>query len=449
MNRHLFHNVARLFVTLIFAILVEYGGNARCDDKNLPSKGTASPPNVVMIISDDQAWTDFGFMGHPVVRTPRLDRLAARSALFPRGYVPTSLCRPSLATLISGLYPHQHGISGNDPPRGTDRKEMLRHVRRIPTLPRMLAQRDYVSFQTGKWWEGNFAEGGFTTGMTHGDPAHGGRHGDVGLKIGREGLQPILNFLDGREGKPFFLWYAPILPHTPHNPPARLLDKYRNPQTPDQVARYYAMCEWFDETCGQLLDELDRRHLTENTLVVFVTDNGWIAPAEVRGRSGPNTPYGPKSKRSPYDGGTRTPILLSWPGRIAPARYETLVSSIDLVPTILAATDLKPTAEMPGVNLLEVAAARGKLERHAIFGEIFEHDVVDIDHPARGLMFRWGIDDHWKVILPTERIASTEKLSPELYDLAADPHEMHNLAMEHPETLARIKAMTDSWWPGR
>ena len=80
-----------------------------------PVDDVARPPNVVMIISDDQAWTDFGFMGHAEVQTPHLDALASRSMVFERGYVPSSLCRPSLATMITGLYPHEHGITGNDP----------------------------------------------------------------------------------------------------------------------------------------------------------------------------------------------------------------------------------------------------------------------------------------------------------------------------------------------
>ena len=231
-----------------------------------------------MIIGDDQAWGDFGFMGHPVIETPNLDQLAAESALFRRGYVPSSLCRPSLATLISGLYPHQHKIAGNDPAPGTDRGEMLRHIRRIPALPRLLAPKGYVSHQSGKWWEGNFREGGFTAGMTHGDPRRKGRHGDEGLKIGREGLQPVFDFIDGADGKPFLIWYAPFLPHTPHTPPKRLLDKYQSADRPSELARYYAMCEWFDETCGELLDGLQSRALKDNTLVVFVTDNArWLA----------------------------------------------------------------------------------------------------------------------------------------------------------------------------
>ena len=83
----------------------------------------ADTPNVVMIISDDQAWGDFGFMGHPVIQTPHLDRLASQSLVFTRGYVPSSLCRPSLATLATGLYPHQHRITSNDPPRKRSPKD--------------------------------------------------------------------------------------------------------------------------------------------------------------------------------------------------------------------------------------------------------------------------------------------------------------------------------------
>ena len=160
-------------------------------------------PNVVLILSDDQAWSDYGFMGHPTIKTPHLDKLSSESATFVNGYVPTSLCRPSLATLISGLYPHQTKITGNDPPKGTNRREMLKHVRTMPKLPAILGDAGYVSFQAGKWWEGNFAEGGFTAGMTHGDPTKGGRHGDDGLKIGRDGLDAVWTFLDESKGKPF------------------------------------------------------------------------------------------------------------------------------------------------------------------------------------------------------------------------------------------------------
>jgi len=407
----------------------------------------SAPPNVVMIISDDQAWTDFGFMGHADIRTPHLDELASESLVFTRGYVPTSLCRPSLATLISGLYPHQHRIVGNDPLKrpGTSREDMLRHIRRIPKLPELLGRKGYVSHQSGKWWEGSHWLGGFNEGMTHGDPRRGGRHGDEGLKIGREGMQPVLDFIDRSSEKPFFVWYAPFLPHTPHNPPKRLLKKYVTESRPVELSRYYAMCEWFDETCGELLAHLDERGLAENTLVVFVTDNGWIqrttstsVPDDWRFR------FAPKSKRSPYDGGLRTPIMLRWPGRIRAGMSQKLVSSVDLAPTILAAAGLEPAPSMRGINLLNVGNKGKPSDRAAIFGATYSHDVPEINNPSAGLQYRWSVSGRWKLIVPRDNSAASE-----LYDIVSDPHEVKNLAGSHAEVIAQMTKLIDDWWPAR
>jgi len=417
-------------LSLMFLFLSGVGSRSRA------ASAAETPPNVVLIISDDQRWTDFGFMGHEVIQTPNLDRLARQSAVFPFGYVPSSLCRPSLATIVTGLYPHQHKITGNDPPKGTrDRNVMLKHIRRLPTLPERLGEKGYLSHQSGKWWEGHYREGGFTHGMTHGDPSRGGRHGDLGLEIGRKGMEPIFEFIEEAGERPFFIWYAPFLPHTPHNPPGRLLDKYKQEGRSIHVARYYAMCEWFDETCGQLLDYLDEKKLSENTLVVFVTDNGWIQRKKGRG-------YAPRSKRSPYDGGIRTPIMLRLPGRVEPAKHETPVSSIDLAPTILTACGMTPDASLPGIDLLPVCRGE-KPERQAIFGEIFLHDVVDIDRPAAGLLHRICIQDRWKLILST-----APNRGQELYNLGEDPHETKNLAKQHDDRVQRMTILTDAWWDG-
>ena len=393
----------------------------------------ADKPNVVMIISDDQAWTDYGFMGHDVIETPHLDQLARESLLYTRGYVPSSLCRPSLMTMITGLYTHQHKVSGNDPVPRSDRAGMLRHVRRLPTLPKLLAEQGYVSLQTGKWWEGNYQEGGFTHGMTHGDTSRGGRHGDEGLKIGREGLQPIFDFIEAEGDKPFFIWYAPFLPHSPHNPPDELFQKYMKHVDSPHVARYYAMCEWFDQTCGELLQYLDEKGYAENTMIVYVTDNGWIQDPQSR-------QFAPRSKRSPYEAGIRTPIMVRWPGHVTPQRDETkLASSIDLAPTILAACGLKPTDHMPGLNLMELSADNAS-PRDAIYGEIFDHDVADIERPAASLLYRWCIDGPWKLILPADGGKA------ELYQLAKDPHETTDLADMYPERVEQLTVQLNHWW---
>ena len=126
--------------------------------------------------------------------------------------------------------------------------------------------------------------------MTRGFPKPGGRHGDDGLKIGRTGMDPVFDFIDRsvKKEKPFFIWYAPFLPHTPHNPPERLHKKYLAKGVQKRVAQYYAMCEWFDETCGALMNHIDQAGIAEDTLVVYVTDNGWIQTE--------NGGYGPRSK---------------------------------------------------------------------------------------------------------------------------------------------------------
>lgn len=400
----------------------------------LPGCATASvaqrPPNIVMIVGDDQHWGDFGFMGHPTIKTPRLDRLAAESAAFPNAYVPTSLCRASLATILTGLYAHQHKICCNDPPDGVDRSAMLPFLRNAPTIPRLLQSKGYRSFQTGKFWEGHYSNGGFTHGMTE-----KGRHGDDGLLIGRQTMKPIYDFIESCGADPFFVWYAPMLPHEPHNPPDRLLQTYavegRNPK----LAKYWAMCEWFDETCGQLLDHLDAKGLRDNTIVLFVIDNGWIQ--ETGGVRTTRGNFAPKSKLSPYDGGLRTPILVRWPGRVKPASHPDLASTIDITPTLLRASGVEPPASMVGLDLL-----RPPLPRATVFGELYVHTAKDIEKPALNLTHRWVREGEWKLIVPQEG-------RPELYRVAQDPNEEKDLADSDTPRVDALRRRLDSWWPAR
>ena len=418
-------------------------------------------PNVLYIISDDQAWTDYGFMGHPQIKTPHLDKLANESVLFERGYVPTALCRPSLVTLINGQYAHKHGVTGNDPsPKNYPPKDgenykqkkaqLISYLDRYETLPNLLGEKGYLSHQSGKWWEGNFKHGGFTHGMTRGFPQPGGRHGDDGLKIGRNGLQPIEEFVDHsmKENKPFYLWYGVFLPHTPHNPPERLLKPYQDLGLPLSIAKYYAMCTWFDETCGQLIDVLEKRNLRDDTIIVYVTDNGWIQNPKKNG-------YAPRSKQTPYEGGIRTPILFSWPnGKWKNGKRKDVVSSIDLFPTVLAATGARTPKGLPGLNLLENLKNEKPIKRKGIFGESFAHDIADVENPEESLIFRWTIEGTWKLLLTYDgevnRYKTThprEEKRPQLFNLLEDPKEEVNLAEQNPKVVARLAAKIGKWWP--
>ncbi|MBL8205519.1 MAG: sulfatase [Blastocatellia bacterium] len=419
---------------------------------------TAQPstPNIVFIISDDHGWQDYGFMGHPHIKTPNLDKLAAQSLVFSRGYVPTALCSPSLATILTGRYPHEHLITGNDPPAPpggnknhpqymADWDTMRSFVTTRPTLPRLLQQKGYVSLQTGKWWLGDYTNGGFTHGMSHGDKARGGRHGDAGLEIGRSTMQPIYDFIGNarRDQKPFFVWYAPMLPHDPHNAPQRLLAKYKDKAPDLETAKYWANVEWFDESCGQLLDYLDREQLRENTIVMYVTDNGWVqGPAR--------DSHSVRSKRTPYDAGIRTPIMVRWPQHIKPRRSPHLASSLDLLPTILGAVKLPAPSGLPGVNLLQEKAVT---VRKTLYGAIFTHDAVDIRQPAANLLSRWIIDGDWKLLVPVSnppKDRGTPEQPPqiELYRLTGDATETTNLAEKERARVKVLKRKLDSWFGG-
>ena len=203
---------------------------------------------------------------------------------------------------------------------------------------------------------------------------------------------------------------------------------------------------------GQLLDFVDRRGDHDNTIVVFVVDNGWIQQTgELRTTSvffRPNFnrtrgPFAPKSKNSPYDGGLRTPVLVRWPARIRPGRHTGLVSSIDLAPTILSACGITPPEEMPGVNLLDVATgAKQRLDRRTIFGEVYFHAARQSLEPRLNLTHRWARFNDWKLIDSYAR-------SLELYNVVQDPYEDHNVVTQQPRIVRRMLASLDEWWDGQ
>jgi arylsulfatase A-like enzyme len=441
---------------LLLIVLILAGGINGCTEKAAPGR-----PNIVLIISDDQGWTDYSFLGHEHIETPRIDQLAAEGLTFTRGYTAAPLCRPALASMATGLYPHQHKVVGNDPVfdsgsstrygeewmkiRAAANEKVVAGFEQLPTLADILGEAGYVSLQTGKWWEGNPSRGGFTEGMTHGDPDRGGRHGDEGLRIGREGLDEIYEFIkDAREkDKPFFIWYAPFLPHAPHTPPDSLRDKYLPVAESEAVANYWAMCNLFDITCGELMDFIEAEGGSGNTLFVYVSDNGWIQDPDKPNR------FGAMSKTTPYEMGIRTPMMFRWKGVITPELdQENLVSSIDIATTILDICGIEPETEMQGINVLDKKALSG---RDAIFAETYAHDFTTVDE---SLNFRIVVKLPWKLILPdpVNRPYNPQFYpiepdgKPQLYNLLEDPHERINLAADKPEVVTSLTVEIERWW---
>lgn len=449
------------------------------------ARETHERPNVVLIISDDQTYTDFGFMGNTQVQTPHLDRLASQSARYVNGYVPSSVCRPSLVTILTGLYPHQHDVYFNHPPPGfakltkspeidKQRYDELREraaqcVTRVATLPRLLAANGYRCFQTGKYWEGHWRNAGFTEGMTTAEPsggAHGDKtlangdvvahgNGDHGLAIGRETMQPIDDFIDDCGEAPFMVWYAPFLPHSPHDSPQKYYDRYVDrADVPDYCVPYYAAISQFDDTVGHLVESIDRRGIARKTLFLFVVDNGWEPDASRRLAGRDEWDHTKRSKRAPFDYGLRTPILIRWDGKTAAATHTELVSSIDIVPTLLSGCGVKAAAhELPGVDLMPSARGEARLDAgRSVFGEIYPGDATSLDAPDHDVAYRWIRQGDFKLITPHthgQRKAWNEYLSGDaLFDLANDAAESRNL-IGHAEyrTLATsLREQLDAWW---
>ncbi len=406
--------------------------------------GPALPPNLVLIIGDDQGFRDQGFMGSKRIETPNLDRLAHEGVVFPVGYSTASLCRPALNALLTGLDPVQwqgrlvaREREGRARPRWTE-------VQDFQTLPRLLAARGYKSFQAGKHWEGTYETAGFDEGMTAVKESPNDLSGGAGLALVRETVEPVIDFIDRHLDSPFFLWFAPMLPHAPHDAPERFQDIYRDAGLPPRVARYYASISQFDAGVGTLLDHLAKRDLLDHTLVVYLADNGFQAGGSYHPSN--RRWGGAAGKNSLYELGFRTPIVFHAPGRIPAGQLRpALVSILDVFPTLLEYAGVEPLSDRPGRGLRSLLEGRDDRGRSVLAGRM---DRVRADTPTgrwiepnrKGMTDggRFARDPRWHYLWYIDR-------EEELYDLDADPDEQENVADAHPEVVKRLRREIERW----
>ena len=326
-----------------------------------PARSAApARPNIILIIGDDHAWPDAGFMGHPVAQTPNLDELARGATLFTNAHNTASTCVPSHRSLLAGIHSvrwagKQAAVEALLGPLA--RRAEVEHYR---TLPRELARAGYRSWEGGKLWEGSFEIAGFTAGLA---TAVGPPLRPVGVDFGRRdwdagacaptgdptrpcpALEPLREFLDDGGEEPFFLWFAPALPHAPLDPPQEFLDLYADVELNRIERRYLANVSRLDALVGDLVQELDARGLRENTLLIYISDNGWT----IGNFFGVGVA---KGKGTLYELGFRTPIIFHWPGRVPEGVVrDDLVSSLDLFPTILEYAGLESPPDRRGRSL--------------------------------------------------------------------------------------------------
>lgn len=405
------------------------------------------PPNLVLVIGDDHGWRDYGFMGSEAVHTPRLDALAAQGTVYPRAFNTASACRPALRSLLSGLHPvawrararvlqGRGGAEAGRPATATD----WQLVRTLETLPRALARRGYASFQGGKHWEGSFADAGFTHGLTPARPRSAKLRalsgGEAALALGRETMEPLWRFLEAHREGPFFVWFAPSLPHRPHDAGPAHTAPYAEAELSPAARAYYANITRFDARLGELLDRLDALGIAEETVVVYLSDNGWDqdAAAGLESFSG-----GPRGKHSLYEAGFRTPLVLRWPGRVpAGAMRRDLVSSVDVYATLL---DLAGAALPPGRtghSLWPALAEGAPWPRERVFGGMQQLQPPGGGWPERsqGWFLR---SDAWRYLWFEDRGVEA------LYAIERDPGETRDLSAAEPERMAAFRAEVRAW----
>jgi arylsulfatase A len=438
-----------------------------------PSFGTdeSSPPGVVIFIADDLGYADIGVYGARGIRTPNLDRLAREGRRFTNFHVAQAVCSASRTALLTGCYPNRLGIHGALGPQSTHGIHEAE-----TTLAELLRGRGYSTAAFGKWHLGHLpaflpCRHGFDEyfGLPYSNdmwPHH---------PAAKPGTYPPLPLIDGdkvvddevtpeeqkeltaryteravrfleqqKEKAPFFLYVAYAMPHVP---------LFASPGFEGKSERglYGDVIEEIDASVGTVLAALERIGATDRTLVMFLSDNGpWLSYGEHAGSAGPFR----EGKGTVWEGGTRVPCILRWPGMVpAGTTSEARWMSIDVLPTIAKRVGAPPPAlPIDGLDVWEwITGAPGAQNPHAAYFHYYAEN--ELQAVSTG-------DGQWKLVLPHEYrtlggkpggtggkpVAYEQRkvTAAELYELPRDPAEEHDVACEHPDVVRKLESLAEA-----
>lgn len=419
-------------------------------------------PNVVLIIADDLAWDDSGAYGNKNVGTPNIDRLAREGLKFNRAFVTISSCSPSRSSMITGRYPHSADAEQLHWPLPA---EQITFVEKLKAA-------GYWTAASGKWHLGEAVKDRFDV---VDDPGEAGFQTDptTGKMLAKDdsgaaGWLPVMR--QRPKDKPFFLWFAALDPHRdylensiPH--PHKPADVIVPPHLPDTTEVRYELALYYDEIArldgnvGKVIAELEQQGVADNTLILFISDNG--------------RPF-PGAKTTMYDSGIRTPLLARWPKTIRRGiTSDSLVSSVDLAPTILQLAGLPIPPTVQGKSFAATLTNPKNKTRDAIYAEKNWHDYEDRVRAVRTERFKYIRNDYadlagtpsadagrsptmdairrlhkeGKLTAHQARIFQKPRPAEELYAVVADPQEVNNLANDprYAKTLTELRAKLKTW----
>lgn len=423
---------------------------------------SAQRPNVVLFIADDLAWDDTGAYGNPKVGTPNIDRLAREGLKFKRAFVTISSCSPSRSSLITGRYPHSADAEQLHWPLPAEQV----------TFVEKLKAAGYWTAASGKWHLGEAIKNRFDV---VDDPGEAGFQTDpkTGKMLAKDdsGAANWLPVMRQRpKDKPFFLWFAALDPHRDYvensipnsHQAADVMVPAHLPDTPEvryELALYYDEIARLDGNVGKVIAELERQGVADNTLILFISDNG--------------RPF-PGAKTTMYDSGIKTPLIARWPKTVRRGMVaDALVSSVDIAPTILQLAGLPIPSSVQGKSFAAVLTNPKAKIRDAIYAEKNWHDYEDRTRAVRTERFKYIRNDYpdlagtpsadagrsptmdairrlqkeGKLTAHQARIFQKPRPAEELYDVLADPHEINNLASNprYAKTLVELREKLKAW----
>ncbi|KAA5542656.1 sulfatase-like hydrolase/transferase [Roseiconus nitratireducens] len=426
--RHPLHRMVTLALAALAALAVQ------AVPSTVVQAEATDRPNVLLIMTDDQGWGDLGSHGNAIVQTPVLDSLAGESVELDRFYV-SPVCAPTRAALLTGRYPERTGVAGV-----TGRREVMRAGE--TTMAEVFRDAGYATGCFGKWHNGaqpalDPIGQGFETffGFCGG---HTNLYHDAVLQRDRTPVQTrgyitdvltnqAIDFLRRDRDQPFFCYVPYNAPHGPFQVPQELFDRYNTGEISEKTAAVYAMVENIDQNVGRLLAALDQQQVADDTIVIFLTDNGPNGKRFNGGMRG--------AKGSVHEGGCRVPCLIRWPAKLTPRHIAQITAHIDLLPTLAEWCGLSVESKQP------------------LDGQSLAQLIAEGSDPAltdRTLLTyrpdKSGLESFGRAAARTNRFRLTiEKGKTALFDMQADPGQDHDVAEQYPDVAQQLRGQIDRY----
>ncbi len=410
-------------------------------------------PNFVFVITDDQGYGDLACHGNPVISTPNLDELHDQCVRLENYHVgPT--CSPTRAGLMTGRYCNATGVWHTLGGRSQLRKDEM-------TMADVFGANGYATGIFGKWHLGdNYPfrphDRGFATALYHADGAIGttpdywgndyfddvyfdrGEHRQFEGYCTDVWFDQALKFIEqnAKEGRPFFCYLPTNAPHSPYNVPDSYSEPYRG-KVPDKRANFYGMITCIDENVGRLRAKLNELGLAENTIFIFMTDNGTSGGCDVDENHFVTDGYNAHmrgKKNSEYDGGHRVPAFIYWPGGglVGGRQVWRVTANIDILPTLMELCDLRAPEVMRFHGQSIAPLLVGKNEDWP--DRVLVTDSQRVENPIK-----WRksavMTDRWRLVNGKE-----------LYDMGADPGQQNDVSGEHPDLVEKLRGEYETWW---